>query len=157
MKLLPDFPDESRVWLYATDRALTDKEMTELQKEIDFFVQKWAAHGDKLWAAGKVLNPYFVCFAVNDNLTPPSGCSIDASVHFLKVQEKQFGVDFFNRLKVVLYIDDDYKLEDFYKINSEFYTGKELVFDPMVGDLKRLRHLWPMPLNISSFSTFFES
>ena len=149
---MENFPDNSRIWLYTTDRALSNDEQAQLQKEIDYFVSKWAAHGNKLWATGKVVNPYFVCFIVNENLTPPSGCSIDASVNFLKAQAKQLDVDFFNRLNVVFLMNDDYKLVPMHEINSTDFSGDELVFDPLITQLSQLNSNWPTPLKISSLS-----
>lgn len=153
MKLFNKFPDNSRLWLYQSNRMLTPSEIKEINNQIEGFVQKWAAHGNKLWADAAILNPYFIAFVVDDALTPPSGCSIDASVHFLKELGKQFNIDFFTRTKVCL-LNEDNKIDqiDFDKLKELNLKGNELLFDPLISNLKDLREEWPLEINKSSFA-----
>ena len=98
--IFKDFPDDSRVWLYQTDRPLDDEEIKLVNNKMSSFIKEWAAHGNQLWGNAMVLNPFFVVVIVNDKLTPPSGCSIDASVHKLKEIGQLLDVDFFTRMKI---------------------------------------------------------
>ncbi len=95
-ELFKDFPNDARVWIYQTNRALTEKEIQLIDRKLQSFVKDWAAHGDQLWANAQVVNPFFVAVAVNDKLTPPSGCSIDASVKKLQELELQQIADKFD-------------------------------------------------------------
>ena len=149
------FPDNARLWLYQTNRALTTDEQSLLKGELNHFTKEWAAHGNKLWGDAAIINPYFVGFVVDESQTPPSGCSIDASVKFLKTLGEKLKIDFFNRLNIVLWVDDNYKIDSFHSINKASYSGDELVFDPIISTLKGLKN-WPLPLKESSFSSLFE-
>lgn len=142
MILFENFPNESRVWLYQTDRALSSTEMDWLTQELKQFVTEWAAHGTKLWADGVVLNLYFLAFVVDESVTPPSGCSIDSSVKFLKAAGKELGVDFFTRMKVCVAVDDAIQQIDFHDL-SKLENPKEVrIFDPLVDNLYDLRTNW---------------
>lgn len=98
--------DHSRVWIYQADRALSDQEVTEIEQALDQFVSQWAAHQMPLTAGGKVINNRFLVLMVDEKLQGASGCSIDASVHFVQRLGSSLGIDFFGRLQF-LYLDGE--------------------------------------------------
>lgn len=151
MAVFENFPENARLWLYQADRALTPTEIDWLSRELRAFVKEWAAHGSKLWADGAVLNPYFVAFAVDELVTLPSGCSIDASVKFLKASGQELGIDFFTRLKVCLEINGSIEQVDFSDFQSRGLTGEEMIYDALIDRLRELQH-WPKKLKESSLS-----
>ena len=147
--LFSQFPDQSKIWLYQSDRALNSEEVLELENELTTFVSGWAAHGSKLWASAKVLNPYFAIVAVDDSLVPPSGCSVDASVHKMKDLGLKMGINFFDRMKIT--IQEDGELKQIHFSNLDSYQ-EALIFDPLVTSLGELRAEWPKPIEKSSFA-----
>lgn len=147
-----DFPDDSRVWLYQTNRPLAEDEMKLINNKMNSFIKEWAAHGNQLWGNATVLNPYFVLIAVNDKLTPPSGCSIDASVHKLKEIGQLLNIDFFTRMKVTYQKDDTLKQIDFNELTNIANTDDILILDPLIHTLGELRNEWPRKLSDSSFA-----
>jgi len=152
MILFENFPNESRVWLYQTDRALTPTEMDWLSNELKQFVAEWAAHGTKLWADGVALNPYFVAFVVDESVTPPSGCSIDSSVKFLKAAGSELEVDFFTRMKVCMDNNGTIQQIDFSDFQSQQLTGEELIYDALISTLDELKNSWPRKVKESSLN-----
>ncbi len=147
--LFTQFPDQSKVWLYQSDRAMSKEEISKLESELLTFVEGWAAHGNQLWATAKVLNPYFAVVAVNDSLVPPSGCSVDASIHRLKDIGQEMGINFFNRMNVTIQEGEEQRQIHF----SELKAHQEaLIFDPMISSLGELRAAWPRPIGKSSFA-----
>lgn len=144
------FPDNSRVWLYQTDRALNDKEISFIQNKLSDFVKEWAAHGNKLWATADVINPYFVAVAVDDSLTPPSGCSIDASVKELQALGKDLNIDFFTRMKVTYHDDGVITQIPFADLSN--LESSTLIYDTLISNLGDLRKSFPVKLEESSFA-----
>lgn len=142
------FPDDARIWLYQTDRALSAEEVKLVKDRLFAFTREWAAHGNKLWATADVINPYFVAVAVNDALTPPSGCSIDASVKELKGLGSELNVDFFTRMKVTYLKDDQLHQIDFADLSQ--LDGETLILDPLLANLCQLRNQFPIALKDSS-------
>ena len=37
-------PDEARVWIYATNRYLSDEEVIAIERELSAFLTQWTAH-----------------------------------------------------------------------------------------------------------------
>jgi hypothetical protein len=147
--LFTEFPDQSKIWLYQSDRALSKDEITKLENDLGTFVEGWAAHGSKLWAGAKVLNPYFAVVAVNDALVPPSGCSVDASVHKMKDLGLEMGINFFDRMKVTIQEGEEKKQIHFSELDNH---QEAMIFDPLISTLGELRAEWPRSIEKSSFA-----
>lgn len=90
-------PDDARVWVYQANRPLTDAEVHIIDNSLQPALSQWAAHGQPLLASAQVVANRFVIIAVDEGHNLPSGCSIDASTHFLKQIGGQLGADFFDR------------------------------------------------------------
>ncbi len=74
----------ARVWFYVTNRPLTDPERIHMLSALDAFTSQWQAHGTPLNAAATVLLHDIVVLAVDESSQQATGCSIDASVSFLR-------------------------------------------------------------------------
>lgn len=149
INLFQEFPDQSRIWLYQSDRALSESEMEALEKQLLAFSDEWAAHGNKLSASAKVINPYFSILVVNDELVPPTGCSVDTKVNFIKELGQKMNVNFFNRMKVTLEDDGELKQIHFSALKEH---KDALIFDPLLTTLGELRKGWPKAISQSSFA-----
>jgi hypothetical protein len=150
--IFKDFPDDSHVWLYQTNRPLADEEIKLVNNKMTSFIKEWAAHGNQLWGNAMVLNPYFVVVIVNDKLTPPSGCSIDSSVHKLKEVGQLLDIDFFTRMKVTIKKEGALEQVDFNDFKTVAADENVLVYDPLISNLGDLRKEWPIKIERSSFS-----
>jgi len=147
--MFKQLPSNSKVWVYQSNRMLTDVEMSFILKELKLFIQDWAAHGSQLFGDVAIIHSRFVILAVDESKTGVSGCSIDTSVHKIKELGTKIDVDFFNRME--LYIK---KGEEFNKVHvSEVkkYTDWN-VFNPMVTTLDALRNFWEIPVAKSPFA-----
>ncbi len=87
----------ARIWVYTANRSLTDAEVLHINTALPVALGSWAAHGQPLLASARVIEHRFVIIAVDEDQTLPSGCSIDASTHFLKGLGQTLQVDFFDR------------------------------------------------------------
>ena len=72
-------PDESKIWIYQSNRKLSDNEMNEIEADLKAFLENWAAHGKPLEASYQLRYNRFIIIAVNQETQPATGCSIDAS------------------------------------------------------------------------------
>ncbi len=80
-------PDSARLWVFGTSRPVASDEVRRLLAEVDAFIDRWKAHGHPLAAARSWVEERFLLVAVDDRITPPSGCSIDALVRILRRME----------------------------------------------------------------------
>ena len=129
-------PDDSRVWLYLADRPLSEEEETWFNNELALFLASWTAHNKKLKCDGKVLFSQYVVLAVNEWSEKASGCSIDASTHFMKKAGMALNIDFFNRLFVMQLEGDSW-------IRRPYTMAKtETFLTPFIQTLGELKTQW---------------
>jgi len=116
--------DQAKIWIYQSDRPLSESEIEYIEKNGRIFIEQWTAHGNDLKGALKTFYNQFLILGVDENHNAASGCSIDASVHFLKELEQSLGVNFFDRSKVAFLKNDSVHLENFNKIKERIQEGK---------------------------------
>lgn len=123
----------SKVWVYQSNRILSEEEKKFIQINLNEFVQNWKSHGSPLEGSGIVYLDRFLILMVNY----ASGCSIDQSVHFIKSLGNEINVDFFDRM-LITYLTKTgdlrtvhlSELEDLYQKNE--IDQETYFFDPLV-------------------------
>ncbi|WMI67383.1 ABC transporter ATPase [Mangrovimonas sp. YM274] len=159
--MLVDFdtlPEESRVWIYQANRTFTDAEVQELKQKLDEFVLNWTAHGSDLHAGYKIVYKRFIVLGLNQNLNKATGCSIDASVHFIQELEKEYGVDLMDKMNVS-YKQGEFiaykSLTDFKKMAKDKAVSKNtIVFNNLVTNIAEFNESWEVPAKDSWHARF---
>ena len=146
--LFPNLPGSSRVWTYLCNRALSSKEVNEVQLELNLFTKSWKAHQKQLNASANIIYDQYVVFAVDESAAEITGCSIDASVHFMKTLQEKISADFFNRMNVLVRVGTANKLISYNDLEN--YRG-ESVFNPRIERLEQLRENWLVRITNAPF------
>ena len=161
--MLVDFdvlPDESRVWIYQANRSFSDVEIKELKSELDVFIENWTAHGKDLESGYKIVYKRFIVIALNQNLNNATGCSIDASVHFIQDLEQKYNVDLMDKMNVSYKQGEfiAYKpLLDFKKMAKDRAISKgTIVFNNLVNNIAEFKDNWEVPASESLHSRFLK-
>jgi len=153
MESITTMPSNARVWVYQSNRILTDNEVKAITDAAELFINNWSAHGAALKASFDLLNHLFVVIAVDEQQAMASGCSIDKSVHFIKQLEQEFNLNFFDRLRVAYILNDELKIchlttfEELAKNGS--VTESTIVFNNMVTTKQAFDNEWKVPLKQS--------
>lgn len=108
----PHFTSEAKIWIYQSNKPIDAMLRDELNNKLKNFVENWAAHGNKLKAKGEIIDEYRLVICTDGNIEA-SGCSIDGSVRFIKELGQNYNIDFFNRLLVLVLINDEKELIQF--------------------------------------------
>lgn len=117
-------PDSARLWVYQANRPLTDAEVLHINAALEPALSQWAAHGQPLLASAQVVHNRFVVIAVDEGHNLPSGCSIDASTHFLKGIGGQLSVDFFDRSAAYVGVNGEVQTLSLPKIKEAVMDGR---------------------------------
>jgi len=161
--MLVDFntlPEESRVWIYQANRTFTEDECVQLETQLNTFIEAWTAHGKDLQAGYRIVYKRFIVIALNQNLNSATGCSIDASVHFIQELEQQYSVDLMDKMNV------SYKQGEFiaYKTLLDFkamaknnsVSKNTIVFNNLVHNIAEFKENWEVPASESWHSRFLK-
>lgn len=161
--MLVDFntlPEESRVWIYQANRSFSDEEISEIEDRLNIFIENWTAHGSDLQSGFTIKYKRFIIIALNQNLNKATGCSIDASVHFIQQLEKDYNVDLMDKMNVSYKQGDfiAYKtLLDFKKMAKDNAVSKNtIVFNNMVTNIAEFNENWEVPASESWHSRFLK-
>ena len=160
--MLVDFktlPEEAKVWVYQANRSFSEDELEQITSKLNLFVENWAAHGTGLEAGFEIRYKRFIILGVNQANQMATGCSIDASVHFIQQLEKDYNVDLMDKMNVS-YKQGEFvahkTLIDFKKMAKDrAVTGKTIVFNNLVNTKGELDEAWEIPASESWHNRFF--
>jgi len=162
MSLIPfsNLPDNSQLWVFGMERYLDRSEENVFLQKLDDFLQGWSAHGEMMICGRELRHSRFLFVAVDLNSVPPSGCSIDKLVHFLKNQEMALKVKILD--KSPIWYREDERIEsvgrlDFRDLAEKGAVSMEsTVFDNSIARLFQLRNgEWEKTVQDSWHKTFF--
>jgi len=154
-------PEESRVWIYQSNRPFTDDELSEVEPRLHSFLEQWTAHGQNLQAGYKIVYKRFIVIALNQSLNSATGCSIDASVRFIQQLEQDYNLDLMDKMNVT-YKNGQYiahkSLLDFKKMAKNKSVSKNtIVFNNLVTNIAEFRENWEVPAEESWHGRFIKN
>lgn len=151
-------PDTSRVWIYQASRSFSEVELEEITESLDEFIKEWTAHGSQLQAGYEIKYNRFLIIALDQSQTAASGCSIDASVHFIQQLEKKYDIQLLDKMNVS-YKQGEFivykSLTDFKKMAKEKAVSKAtIVFNNLVINKYEYLNHWEVPAEESWHGRF---
>lgn len=159
--MLVDFeqlPQESRIWIYQSNRKFSEDELSFIQKQTAGFLEQWTAHGANLEAGFELKHQRFIVIGLNQSNASASGCSIDASVHFIQSLEKALEVDLLDKMNVTFYSGEylaHKPLAEFKKMAKNRAISKNtVVFNNLVNTKAEYLDHWEVPAKDSWHARF---
>ena len=153
-----NLPNNSRVWIYQSDREFTSKEVELISIKAEDFINQWTRHGDDLKGSFVIKYNQFLVLAVDESFNDVSGCSIDSSVRFIQEIEHELKLDLMDKLNVTFKNEDHInlvKLADFQKFaKAQKITPETIVFNNMVNTKEDFENNWEVPAKESWHKRF---
>ncbi|MGV6831092.1 MAG: ABC transporter ATPase, partial [bacterium] len=150
----------ARLWIYQANRSFTEEELKEIESDLNEFLIQWTAHGADLKAAFDLKYKRFIVIGLDQQFNAASGCSIDASVHFIQGLEKKYEVDLMDKMNVSYKQGEfiAYKpLIDFKKMVKDGAVSKNtIVFNNLVATKEEFDQNWEVKASESWHSRFFK-
>ena len=151
--------ENSRVWIYQSDRILSPEEVKQIQEKLDVFTSQWLAHGHELLALAEIRYNQFIIISVDEQQVGATGCSIDKSVNLMKQIEQDLNINLFNRFALA-YRDREgiqtVNRNDFEKlIETRIITPETIVFNNLVTTRKELAINWEVAFRNSWHAQIF--
>ena len=154
-----ELPEESRIWIYQSGRKFSDEEFAAIETSLRAFVDSWNAHGKSLEASYELKYNRFIILAVNQEVQPATGCSIDSSVEFIQQLEKKYEVDLLDKMNVTFKLGEHIAhkpLTEFKKMAKEKAVSENtVVFNNLVNNIAEYRESWEVPAQDSWHGRFF--
>lgn len=151
--------ENSRVWIYQSDRALSAEEQIQIQEILKEFTSQWLAHGNQLAAGSEIRNDRFIILSVDEQLAGASGCSIDQSVKLMQEIEQRFGISLFDRFNIAYRDENEIRTADRAEFEDLIKTGvvtpDTIVYNNLVQTRKQLETNWEVPFKESWHAQVF--
>lgn len=159
--MITDFtnlPDTSRIWVYQSNRKFTSDELEFIEAKTRYFLTQWTAHGADLEAGFEIKYDRFIVIGLNQENASASGCSIDASVHFIQELQDKMGVDLLDKMNVTYYNGEfiaHKNLIDFRKMaKNNSVSLNTIVFNNLINTKAEYKENWEVPAKDSWHSRF---
>ena len=153
-----NLPNNSRVWIYQSNREFTEEEVKIISSKAIDFIEQWTRHGDNLKGSFTIKYNQFLVLAVDENFNNVSGCSIDSSVRFVQQLEKELQVDLTDKLNVSFKDENRInivKLSDFQQFaKAKKITSETIVFNNLVQTKENFETHWETTANNSWHQRF---
>ena len=137
-------PDAARVWIFGSDRPLTEAGTTALLKGVDEHLTGWKAHGEPLTVGSQLRDGRFLVVAVDQSTAGATGCSIDGLFRVLQGLEATVGANlvgggrvFYRGAESVVQATTRDQLASL--VTSGAITKDTVVFDTSITDLGKFR------------------
>jgi len=148
-----DFNDNSRVWVYQSNRVFTQSEALQIEELLKNFSRDWKSHGTPVKGFANLFFGQFIILMADETAMGVSGCSTDSSVRFIKNIEQDFQVELFDRLMLAFLIQERIQLLPLSQISSYLEDGlintDTLYFNNTILTKKELLDHWIIPVKES--------
>jgi len=150
--------NNSKIWIFQSTRNFNSEEINEIEQVLDIFMKEWNAHGAKLTAAYALPYDRFIVLAVDENVEPASGCSIDSMTRIIKALEEKHQFGLLNRMLVSYKLHDEIttiSLPEFkQKLRNNEISEEATVFHNGLTSLNEFDLHWELPLRESWAKSF---
>lgn len=152
--LIPaNFSDNSRVWIYQSNRRFSSQEATGVVSLLNQFVSVWKSHGDTVKGFANLFYEQFIVIIADESSTTVGGCSTDSSVHIIKMIESKYGVSLFDRQLLTFLINGEIELLPLSQLKILVKDGiineNTLYFNNTIANKIELINDWIQPVKNS--------
>lgn len=152
-------PDNARVWIYPSSRKFSPDELLVIRQKTKAFLEQWTAHGTELQAGLDLPYHRFIVLGLNESIQSASGCSIDASVHFIQSLEETFKITLLDKMNVTFRNKnsiDHISLKEFQaKAKEKKVNSDVIVFNNLVQNKMEYDSFWEVPASSSWHARYF--
>ena len=153
-------PNNSRLWIYQSNRDFYDQELDEIRNLTESFLNNWQTHNQELEVSYEIKYNRFLILAVNESFNSPGGCSIDLSLRFINDLSKKINIDLLDRMSVNYRDKEDIKslkLNELKELlNNKSINGEAIIFNNLVKTKIDYIDNWESNLKNSWLSQFLK-
>ena len=153
-------PPRARVWIYQASRPLGEEELMPLLPRLAAFAEEWTSHGRQLAASAQFLHRQFLVIGLDEAVAGASGCSIDASVRFVRELEQQLGIELLEKSQMAFLIEGELHLLTRRELRPAIAAGQitadTLYFNNTLTTKGELVESWPAPASQTWLAAYFK-
>jgi hypothetical protein len=153
-------PPRARVWIYQASRPLAEEEIVPLLPRLAAFAEDWTSHGRQLAASAQFLHRQFLVIGLDEAVAGASGCSIDASVRFVRELEQHLGVELLEKSRMAFLTEGQLHLLTRRELREAIAAGQVTADTPYFNNTLttkgELTTSWPAPASQTWLASYFK-
>ncbi|MBJ6145845.1 hypothetical protein [Hymenobacter sp. BT559] len=153
-------PPQARVWIYQASRPLDEAELVQVLPRLAAFAEEWTSHGRQLAASAQFLHRQFLVIGLDEAMAGASGCSIDASVRFVRELEQRLGVDLLEKSRMAFLNEGQLQLLSRRELREAITAGQITADTPYFNNTlttkDELANSWPAPAGQTWLASYFK-
>jgi hypothetical protein len=154
-------PPHARVWIYQASRPLSEEELMPLLPRLAAFAEEWTSHGRQLAASAQFLHRQFLVLGLDEAVAGASGCSIDASVRFVRELEQELGLNLLEKSQMAFLADGQLWLLPRRELRAAIAAGQITAdtpyFNNTLSTKSELATRWPAPAGQTWLASYFQA
>lgn len=155
--LIPeDFDDNSRVWVYQSNRAFDVVEALQIEELLGNFCKEWNSHGSEVKGYANLFFGHFIIIMADETKVKIGGCSTDSSIRFIKNIQQDFNVQLLDRQLLAFIVKENILMIPLSKVNysieNNIITPDTLYFNNTILTKKDLLKKWIISVSDSWLS-----
>ena len=147
------FSNDSRVWIYQSNRLFSIMEALQIEEMLKKFVMSWNSHGSPVKGYGNLFFGQFIILMADESASGVSGCSTDSSVRLIKHMEQLSQVNLFDRQLLAFLVKERIQLIPLsqlkYAFENNFISAETLYFNNTIQNKEQLMNNWIIPVKES--------
>ena len=148
-----DLSLDSRIWLFQSDRLLSESVRKDIDQKMKSFIGQWSTHGKLMQGSHTIVYDCFVIVAADEQKQLASGCSIDSFTALFKDFGHKYQLSFFDRFSIAFKANNDVRLMklDRFKVALDFgeLSGESTVFNHLISSKADLLSSWEIAVKDS--------
>ena len=160
MELFKNISQQSRVWIYQSDKEFSVAQLKTFEELKNIFLQQWESHGSPVKGKIETLYNRFIVVLIDEADERSCGRSVDASLRFMKELEQELGVTLLNRMLVAYKKGEEIfscTTAEFEALAKKGEVNKNtIVFNNTVHSLTEFENEWQVPAEKSWHKQFIE-
>lgn len=151
--------ETSQIWIYQSNRAMTESEISEIGAILEQFVNGWQSHGKPVTGSYEIVKGRFIVLAAERLGGEPSGCSIDSSVEIIRNIEAKFHISLLDRSEIAYEENEEIKSVNFRDLKKLVDDGQITPSTPIynnnVSEMKDFANQWKQAASDSWVKRYF--
>ena len=132
--------DKSRIWIFGSDKKLTDSQIKYINSSITCHIQDLSSHKNPLLGSFCILEKYFIIIAIDESINVASGCSVDTIIRLIQSIQNHLSMSLLNRQNIFCRINSQIVCVPLSKI-KEIANSDTLFYDLTIKNKGQIKDI----------------
>lgn len=147
------YPDQSKVWVYQSNRPFTKNEIQIIQDQLNQFISKWDSHGSMIDGEGIIVHNQFISVVADNTNDVLCGSAADRLVKLMRHFEQELDVILLDRMSIAYKKEGSIhvaSMQEFRELlNNGSVDENTIVFNNVITKKSEFENNWEVPVKDS--------